>query len=51
MLEDCARDLLALDQVLARLDGRMHHVRYCSWATHPFTDGQLTDLLTCPPVT
>lgn len=44
-LELYARGELALDDVLAGLAGRVHHVLYCSRAVRPFTDGQLADML------
>ncbi|MGI4734796.1 MAG: BLUF domain-containing protein [Janthinobacterium lividum] len=45
LLECYAAGELTLPQVLARLDGRVHHVLYRSRAVRPFSDGQLTDLL------
>jgi hypothetical protein len=45
LLEDYAQGRLTLDQVLARLDERVHHVLYRSRATRPFTDDQLLQLL------
>jgi hypothetical protein len=45
LLEDYAQGKLSLDQVLALLDSRVHHVLYCSKAAHPFSRDQLTSLL------
>ncbi|MGI4886919.1 MAG: BLUF domain-containing protein [Janthinobacterium lividum] len=45
LLERYARGELTLDQAIAGLDGRVHHVLYRSRAVRPFSDGQLTDLL------
>jgi len=45
LLERYAVGELTLNQVLARLDQRVHHVLYRSQAAQPFTDGQLADLV------
>ncbi|AMJ66057.1 BLUF domain-containing protein [Hymenobacter sp. PAMC 26628] len=45
LLERYARGELTLNQVLAHLDVRVHHVLYRSRAVHPFSEAQLLDLL------
>ncbi|WP_161599620.1 BLUF domain-containing protein [Hymenobacter nivis] len=45
LLERYARGELTLNQVLARLDVRVHHLLYRSRAVHPFSEAQLLNLL------
>jgi hypothetical protein len=45
LLEQYALGKLKLNRVLDLLNKRVHHVLYCSHATQPFTQAQLTDLL------